>query len=132
MLFRRSDESGDLVLRSVWMHAGAGGTPVLHPGQEFPWATAEVLANREVVLEDVEDMPPGAVLDRQAFEDHGFVAGLGLPLVAGDQVLGCLAYVSMIERTRWAPDLVARLRLVGADLWQCDGPSAKRRHASRE
>ena len=112
MLFRRSDDSADLVLRSVWMRPVGDATPVINPGQEFPWATAEVLANREVVVESVEDMPSDAVRDRRAFEDHGFAAGLGLPLVAGDQVLGCLAYVSMVERMRWAPDLVARLRLV--------------------
>lgn len=112
MLFRRAPDSGELRLESSWMRPGVGANPVSDPRQEFPWASAEVLANREVMLEGVDDFPGDAHADRQAFAAHGFVAGLGLPLAAGDRVFGCLSYVSTAESTRWAPELMARLRLV--------------------
>jgi two-component system, LuxR family, sensor kinase FixL len=113
MLFKRADTpAGELVLASTWMRPGGPGTPVPNPGQEFPWASQEVLENREVVLDEIEDLPAAAVEDRRAMERHGFVAGIGLPLCAGDRVLGCLSYVTTVTRARWAPELVARLRLI--------------------
>ncbi len=112
MLFRLSDETHELMPCAAWMRPGAMGTPVRDPAHDFPWATAQILANREVVVEVVDDLPAEAPIDRQSFARYGFVAGLGLPLASGDRVVGSFSYMSMVEPIHWAPAMVAQLRLV--------------------
>jgi signal transduction histidine kinase/integral membrane sensor domain MASE1 len=112
MLYRRSDHSGELELRSDWGRPGVRDEPIVRPHADFPWVCDEILANREIVIEGIDDLPADAVQDRRSMERHGLVSGVGLPLVAGDRVVGSLGFVSMAERTHWAPDLLARLRLV--------------------
>ena len=112
MLFRRAERTGQLVPRAAWMRPDSLATAVGNARQEFPWGTAQVLANREVVVNGIDDLPVDAVEDRHAFLEHGYSGGVGLPLASGDHILGCLGCVSMAGSRQWQPDVVARLRLV--------------------
>jgi signal transduction histidine kinase len=112
MLFRRAERAEQLVLRSSWMRPDTNATAVSDVREEFPWGTAEILANREVIVNRIDDLPADAIEDRRSFTAHGYTGGIGLPFASGDRVLGCLGCVSMAEDRQFQPDVVARLRLV--------------------
>ena len=97
---------------AAWLDAAARSAMNLTPHGDFPWAVSEVLAQREVVLRGLDDLPSAAIRDRESFVRYGFRSGIGLPLVSGDEVVGVLGAFTVSEKMAWTPELVARLHLV--------------------
>jgi len=106
---RHSDD-----VRSVysWIRPGVAASPALMTNEAFPWMRAELAAERAVAIGRIDDAPPEAARDVHMMRTRGARSTLVLPLVAGGEVLGCLAFVMFTTDRAWPPELIQRLRLV--------------------
>ena len=109
----------DPALRTVtrthlWIRMGTIGPPVTDPQDAFPWMIPRLFQERElVVLARLDELPPEAARDRRTLERYGVVSGALAPMVVEDRVVGVISFATVRREQRWAPELVARLRLVG-------------------
>jgi signal transduction histidine kinase/GAF domain-containing protein len=113
LLFQRSADGRSLEPVSGWMQPALGPPPQADPHRDFTWSVSRLLEGAEIAG-TVDDLPPDAAGDRGAFARCGVSSGVGLPLVAGDEVVGAFASLAMAPNREWRADLVARLRLVSA------------------
>lgn len=85
-------------------------------------------ANRPVVFERLDDLPPEAVLDKQTYRSIGLKSHVAMPIVVAGQLHGQLSFGSVRAERRWPPELLARMRLL-AELF---GNALARKHAQEE
>ena len=98
----------------LWVRMGTIGPPVTDPQDAFPWMIPRLFQERElVVLTRLDELPPEAARDRATLARHGVVSGALAPMVVEDRVVGVISFATVRREQRWAPELVARLRLVG-------------------
>ena len=60
----------------------------------FPWSTQRIRAGQTVQFSSVDELPPEAAADNDAFRRIGTKSNLTLPLVVGDTPLGALSFGS--------------------------------------
>jgi PAS domain S-box-containing protein len=78
----------------------------------LPWLTRRMLDRKPLVLRTLDDFPPEAEAERRYSVDQGLSAGLLLPIVVGDTVLGNIGIDSIPPRD-WPEDQINRLDLIG-------------------
>jgi signal transduction histidine kinase/integral membrane sensor domain MASE1 len=104
--------SGDDITQvSEWKRPGFDSGPPLAIAREFPWILRRVVDRQPVALPTLDTLPADAARDRAALEVHGYSALLVLPLLAGEQVIGAIAFGAQRERP-WPDELTARLQLL--------------------
>jgi transcriptional regulator with GAF, ATPase, and Fis domain len=97
-----------------WTREGVAAAPVSQSQDEFAWVVARTVGAREVVaVGSLDDLPPGAARDRAAFERMGLTSGAAVPMVVDGRAVGFLTFAKVGRETRWPPQLVGRLRLLG-------------------
>jgi signal transduction histidine kinase/integral membrane sensor domain MASE1 len=112
VVYRFRGDSDDVRSVYSWIRSGVAASPVLLTREAFPWMRAQLSAERPIAVGRVEDAPPEASSDVATMRARGARSTLVLPLVAGGEVLGCLALVMFTAERTWPPELVQRLRLV--------------------
>jgi PAS domain S-box-containing protein len=84
--------------------------------EDYPWS-ASALALHELVLHDVNELPPEAAAERAWLEEQGAVAGLRVPLdtrsAREEEVPGCIIVLRYDHRRRWSNTDVTRVRIMG-------------------
>jgi transcriptional regulator with GAF, ATPase, and Fis domain len=111
----QSDPTHEVLRRThLWVRPGTSGPPPFDPHSAFPWLTARLLKDGELVaLTRLDELPPEAARDRATLERNGVISGALTPMVVEHRAFGMLAFATVTQAQRWSPDLVARLRLVG-------------------
>jgi PAS domain S-box-containing protein len=127
---RRVCECLDLDLSALWqwspegppnlamthIYRPLGGPPLPERADArkyFPWSLDQVLAGRIVSLARVEETPPEAARDQEAWRQVGLKSVLTFPLSAGGgPVIGALTFAPIREERDWPDPLVKRLELV--------------------
>ena len=110
LLFRLDAAQRDLTVASTWAHPAFGEAPVIDARRDFPWGVDEILLRRPIVLEDVDGYPAHALRDRHSLHQCGFESAIAFPLLAGDRVVGVLAFCAATRRA-WSEELIGRVRL---------------------
>jgi len=110
-LFQVVEQETDIVLVSEWREPGYGLSPPLMARRDFPWTCERIFAHGAVAISDIAMLPPAAAVDRASFEANGYKAVLVLPLLAGERLIGALAFVSFAERA-WPDESISNLRLL--------------------
>ena len=99
----------------MWVREGASSPPRTNTLDEFPWLLSRVFDARELVaLTRLDELPLEAARDRATLERNGVISGALAPMINEDRVIGELMFATSTREQRWSPDLVARLRLLGA------------------
>ena len=84
--------------------------------EDYPYSTS-VLAYHELVLNNIEDLPPIAVAERAWLEEQGAVAGLRIPLdtraAREAEVPGCIVILRHDHRQDWSSTDLTRVRIMG-------------------
>jgi PAS domain S-box-containing protein len=94
-----------------------GGPPApdrMDSREHFPWCLDELTAGRTINLVSIEDVPPEAARDREAWRHYGVRSALTIPVVGGvrEEPVGFLNF-NTVNAERSLPDqLVQRVRLV--------------------
>ncbi|NLH75360.1 MAG: PAS domain-containing protein [Verrucomicrobia bacterium] len=108
------DQTDDLVLTHVCRLVDGPPIPARMRAQErFPWCLQEVKAKRCVAFASVEETPPEAARDVEAFRHFGIKSNLTIPLVAGEgPALGTVSFNTIRRERIWSDEIVQRLQLV--------------------
>src|SRR5262245_41949155 len=109
-LFQRSGD--DLVVTHSWAVPGQDPFPEVWGRADLPWSSAEVMAGGSIVFSSLDDLPPEAAVDRSVFARFGPRSNASMPLTAGGQVIGALAFGTMRAERTWSPAVLSRLRSV--------------------
>ena len=109
-LFQRSAE--DLVVTHSWAVAGEDPFPKAWGRTELPWAFGQVMSGKGIVFSRLDDLPAEASIDRTTLERFGPKSNVSLPLTAGGEIIGALAFGSMREERAWPAPVLDRLRSV--------------------
>ncbi len=110
-LLRISHDPRELVVGKAWSAAGVRPLEAGRSCGASPWVLQQVLEKKHVVFSHRDELPPEAHVDRAMLQREGVRASLTLPLVAGNRVLGAVAFVNVTTDNEWSADLRARLRL---------------------
>jgi len=82
--------------------------------EEIPWATSVILKNKDIFkFNGIDDLPAEAVKEREFFEKYGPVSVVAVPLLAGGEVIGTVAFGNLQPKQPLPDELVERIRLVG-------------------
>ncbi len=82
----------------------------------IPWISAEILASKLIVVDDVEQLPPSGAPDQQVLRKRGVKSFLIVPLLIEEKLRGACAFVMYREKRRWSVETVAELRLLAENL----------------
>jgi len=114
-LWQWSGESPGLVTLTH-LYRPLGGPPIPEPmdaHEYFPWCLEQLIAGKVVAVSSIEDVPPEAVRDQEAWRHFGVKTTLTFPLsVGGGPLIGALSFNTMREERTWPEPLVKRLQLV--------------------
>ena len=92
------------------------GIPLLPPvllNRQFPWYAETLRRGDHVLLEDIEDAPPEAAVDKHHAKKMGLKAILTIPLKMEDSITDTLSISSLTSKNRWSPQVVQRVELLG-------------------
>jgi PAS domain S-box-containing protein len=84
----------------------------------LPWSLEKMLRDEPVVFTTVDELPDDATADKQFFEEHGAKSNATIPLSVGGEVIGAVAFSSILTETHWSDDLIGRLQMV-AHVFAC-------------
>lgn len=110
-----SDKTGYLRIRS-WARRGVDPGPAVISPLRFPWTAARQRRGEIVKFTRLDELPPEAALDRRTYQSIGARSHIGIPLVAGDLVLGSLSFTTALGERAWPDELVQRLQLLAGVL----------------
>ncbi|MBP1602071.1 MAG: sigma 54-dependent transcriptional regulator [Acidobacteria bacterium] len=92
------------------------GLPAIPPMRTdllFPWITAELRANRPVILHYPHGFPPEAEVDLRNAAMGKFKSSISIPIVIDGRVRFTLTAASLLQHRDWPEELLPRLRLFG-------------------
>ena len=101
----------DVTLMFEWRRSGVPTARDVVFGRDFPWITSRMAARMPVVLASLSALPPEAARDRELLTRQGYKAALIMPLLAGDETVGAIAFGSTSHRV-WADEVVTNLQLM--------------------
>ena len=111
-----SEEGPSLVFRYGYFAPGAD--QALYEAdlaRALPWYAEELRAGRPVILPHApEGVPPEAVAEHRHVAALGLKSNISLPLKAGGEVLGVLAWDHLAAYRSWSADLISRLELLAS------------------
>jgi signal transduction histidine kinase/integral membrane sensor domain MASE1 len=110
-LFQPVPSDSDMTLFAKWTRPGF--SPGANNGlkRDCPWILSRILARHPVVLPNLAALPDAAHHDHASLKAQGYRAVLLMPMLAGEQLVGALAFGAANERA-WPEELVANLRLM--------------------
>ena len=106
-LFQRSGE--DLVVTHSWAGPGQDPFPKVWGRADLPWSYMQVMSGEKIVFSRLDDLPEEAAVDKALIQRLGPRSNATMPLVAGGEVLGALAFGSMRTERTWSPAVLDRL-----------------------
>src|SRR5438034_3513494 len=106
-LFQRSGE--DLVVTHSWAGPGQDPFPKVWGRADLPWSYMQVMSGEKIVFSRLNDLPEEAAVDKALIQRLGPRSNATMPLVAGGEVLGALAFGSMRTERTWSPAVLDRL-----------------------
>jgi len=103
-------DAGIAVL-AEWKRPGLPPAPPIALPQDLPWVFGRIFSHAWVTLPKLDALPVEAVRDRSSLRTQGFNAVLVMPMLAGDRLVGALAFGTVAERV-WQDELVTYVRLM--------------------
>jgi formate hydrogenlyase transcriptional activator len=112
-LFQRFDAGGPFVFTHYWSREGLDPPPLDIPlAEHFPWCLDKILKGELIAFASVSELPEG-IRDRDTVQRVGTKSNVTVPLKAGGEVIGALAFGALRHERPWPPEIVNRLVLMG-------------------
>lgn len=110
-----SEKTGFLRIRG-WARPGVDPGPAVVSLLRFPWTGARLRRGEVVKFSRLEELPPDAAVDRTTYASIGARSHISVPLLAGDLVLGSIAFTTVLAERSWPDELDQRLQLLAGVL----------------
>lgn len=78
----------------------------------YPWIMSRSLRNLPSVFERLDDLPPEAGRDKEAFRRIGLKSHVTMPIVVAGELHGSLSFGCVRAERTWPDSLLARIRLL--------------------
>ncbi|MGI9328546.1 MAG: sigma-54-dependent Fis family transcriptional regulator [Pseudomonadales bacterium] len=78
----------------------------------FPWLVGKIMANEQVVIDNIDQFPDAANNERQYCEDLGIQSFTMVPTTLGGEVKGALALDNISKPKIWDDSILRRLQIV--------------------
>jgi transcriptional regulator with GAF, ATPase, and Fis domain len=115
-LLQRSDTEDDLVITHAWAVPDFAAQPGLFAKRDFPWVHQTLLRGGTVRFATLEELPPEAKRDQEAFRKIQQKSNVIFPLASTGRVFGALSFGTLTAEREWPDGLVQRLQLM-ADIF---------------
>lgn len=77
-----------------------------------PWIMSRSMRNLSSMFERLDDLPPEANIDKEAFRRIGLKSHVTMPIVVSGELHGSLSFGCVRAERAWPDDLLARMRLL--------------------
>ena len=77
------------------------------------WTQKKMFRKEYIYFPDVSQMPSEAAPERQLLESHGVKSYLVIPIVYGQNFMGCIGFATFSRKMTWSNDIVALLKIIG-------------------
>ena len=111
-LFQRPDAKSPFAFTHYWSRDGVAPPLHLPLAELFPWCLDKVLRGELISFASVDDIPAG-VADRASLLQVGTKSNVTVPLKAGGEIIGALAFAALRHERTWPLEIVNRLVLIG-------------------
>lgn len=113
-LWQIDPQNGDeLVLTHCWQRPAWPPLPQgISTAGRLPWSCAQVMKGEMIRFDRVQDLPPEAAIDAEAFQELGPKSNVTFPLMTHGRTFGALAFATLGEEREWRDDEIAELKLV--------------------
>jgi two-component system sensor kinase FixL len=112
LLLRFSPDNSEMLVPYAWSRPGTAPIVPVARKQELPWLFEQLLDRKIVVFSRPAELPAAAARDVEGYWRRSVWSNLTVPLEAGGQILGGLAFATVTAERAWPADLVQHLRLV--------------------
>src|SRR5262245_33236381 len=99
----------DLVVTHSWAVPGQVPFPKVFARADLPWMFAQLTAGASVVFSRPDDLPAEAAIEKATARRVGPRSNVTMPLTAGGEIIGALAFGSMRTERTWPPTVLGRL-----------------------
>ncbi|MDN8614356.1 ATP-binding protein [Variovorax ginsengisoli] len=121
--------SGRMQVTHSFAAEGIGPAMTNVSAREFaPWSLDMMMANRPVVFERLDDLPPDATVDKETLRSIGLKSHVTMPIIVAGELHGALSFGCVRAERRWPEDLLNRMRLL-ANVF---GSALARKHAQEQ
>ncbi len=108
-----SRELSELSPTITWRGDGIEPAPVVVKAEQLPWWIEFLGRGESVFVSELSALPPAASLEREYLSLFHTVSIATIPLKAGDDIFGCLSFISTKRIVVWTESLKKQLKLVG-------------------
>src|SRR5262249_39037120 len=102
----------DLVVTHSWARPGYGPLPKLWGRTDLPWYFEKLMSGESVVFSRVDELPAAAASERAVAQRVGQKSNATIPLAAGGEIIGALAFGTTRTERTWPPTVLDRLSSV--------------------
>lgn len=80
--------------------------------ETIPWMIDTILAGKDIIMHDLNDLPANAQVDRELFKEQGLLSMLVMPLTFHGKIRGFIGFDSIRVRRHWTLSEVEDLHLI--------------------
>ncbi len=106
-----SGDKATLKASTAWSRAEGGPTPNGIETWKIPWAVEQLLAGRQVVVEDIDAFPVDKSDDEKLFRRLGYQSLLMVPLSVDGKLTGTCQFSTRGTRRRWPEEMITDFTL---------------------
>ncbi|MGB7753538.1 MAG: PAS domain S-box protein [Candidatus Acidiferrales bacterium] len=97
----------------TWRKEGVQPAAAVVRPRQLPWWTNYFLRGDSMFISEVNELPEEAALEREYLRRIGAISVALVPLKAGDELHGCISFVSTQREVSWTDELKKQLQLLG-------------------
>lgn len=96
---------------SKWVHTSKEDSSEL-TSDTIPWMIDTILKGEDIILTDIDNLPPEACVDKLLLEAQGLLSMLVIPITYNGEVRGMIGFDSMRVRRHWTLAEVQNLHII--------------------
>ena len=99
-----------------WERVPGQTLPTQRSVDDYPWYMECLRTGQPLVVNDVDDMPPGAALEQAALRHFGSKSALAIPFLVDERLEGVSFFALRREKRPWSDQNIAELKLISQNL----------------
>jgi PAS domain S-box-containing protein len=116
-LLRFSRERAEMTVACTWSAPGVPSPPQVITKKNQPWWVGQVLRGEVSLMSHLDELPEEASLEKAYLRQNGVLSAASIPLRAGGEIGGVIAFATVNRHVSWTKDLVDELMALGDILW---------------
>ncbi len=112
-LWQYEDGMERMVITHYWQRLDWGVLPKFAAAHNlFSWVTEMLLRGEPVYFSKVDELPPEAAQDAEAFRAYSVKSSVIMPLIAKGQLFGAVTFATLSEEHCWQEEEISELKLI--------------------